>query len=90
MKAELMPIQQMVELFLQQLNVIVANPDSDLIEEGLLDSLLLVELIVHLEEQYGIAVQLDDLELDHFRSLSRLTEFIVTSRAGGNGHHELS
>jgi len=85
MKAEPIPIEQMVELFLQQLNVIVADPDADLIDEGLLDSLMLVELIVHLEEHYGISVALDDLELDHFRSLSRLTQFIVASRAGGDG-----
>jgi acyl carrier protein len=89
-KAESVPVEQMVEVFLEQLNVIVADPDTDLIEEGLLDSLMLVELIVYLEEHYGIAVALDDLELDHFRSLRRLTQFIVASRTGGNGHHELS
>lgn len=84
MNAQPIPVNQMVELFLEQLNVIVADPDTDLIEEGLLDSLMLVELIVHLEEHYGIAVELDDLELDHFRSLRRLSEFIVASRAGGH------
>jgi methoxymalonate biosynthesis acyl carrier protein len=89
-KAESIPVEQMVALFLQHLNVVVADPDTDLIDEGLLDSLMLVELIVHLEEHYGIAVALDDVELDHFRSLRRLTQFIVASRIGGNGHHGLS
>lgn len=74
-------IEHMVQLFLLELNLDVPDPDTDLIEEGLLDSLMLVELIVHLEDRYGIEVSLDDLELDHFRSLRRVSQFIATAKA---------
>ncbi|MFU8817107.1 MAG: acyl carrier protein [Pseudomonadales bacterium] len=74
-------IEHLVQLFLLELNLDVPDPDTDLIDEGLLDSLMLVELIVHLEERYGIEVSLDDLELDHFRSLRRVSQFIAASRS---------
>jgi methoxymalonate biosynthesis acyl carrier protein len=81
MNGEPAPIEQMIQLFLYELDVDVSDPDVDLIEEGLLDSLMLVELIVHLEDRYGIVVALDDLELDHFRSLRRVSQFISTARS---------
>jgi methoxymalonate biosynthesis acyl carrier protein len=81
MNGEPSPIDQMIQLFLYELDVDVQDPDVDLIEEGLLDSLMLVELIVHLEDRYGIVVSLDDLELDHFRSLRRVSQFIATARS---------
>jgi len=74
-------IEHMVQLFFLELNLDVPDPDTDLIEEGLLDSLMLVELIVHLEDRYGIEVSLDELELDHFRSLRRVSRFIATAKA---------
>jgi methoxymalonate biosynthesis acyl carrier protein len=83
MKAEAIPVEQMIQLFLHALNVDVPDPDTDLIEEGLLDSLMLVELIVHLEERFGVVVSLDDLELDHFRSLRRVSQFVAASTTTG-------
>jgi methoxymalonate biosynthesis acyl carrier protein len=81
MKAEPLPVEQMIQLFLHALNVQVSDPDTDLIDEGLLDSLMLVELIVHLEERFDVVVSLDDLELDHFRSLRRVSQFVAASRS---------
>jgi acyl carrier protein len=80
MNAEASPIEQMIQLFLCELDLEVPDPDTDLIEEGLLDSLMLVELIVHLEDRYGIEVSLDDLELEHFRSLRRVAQFVTAAR----------
>jgi acyl carrier protein len=88
MNAAQQPVEQMSQLFLRVLNVRVPDPDTDLIEEGLLDSLMLVELIVHLEERYGIVVSLDDLELDSFRSLRRVSEFITAARANLENLHK--
>lgn len=67
-------------LFRNSLNIEVSSRDTDLIEEGLLDSLMLVDLLMYLERDYRIAVGLDDLELDNFRSISAIESFIDARR----------
>jgi len=45
-------------------------------ESGLLDSLMLVELMSGLEEQFGINISFDEVEIDNFRSARRIAEFV--------------
>lgn len=63
-----------------RLNLEVPSADTDLLGEGLLDSLALVELIVLLEEEFDVQVALEDLELDHFRSPQAIVSFIAGRR----------
>lgn len=72
---------RLARLFVQQLHLDVPAPDADLLETGLLDSLTLVDLLVHLEREFGLVVQLADLDLARFRSLQAIAEF-VASRNG--------
>ncbi|OLE72269.1 MAG: hypothetical protein AUG05_05725 [Actinobacteria bacterium 13_1_20CM_2_66_18] len=65
-------------LFSEQLNVQVPSVETDLIETGLVDSLTFVEFLAQLEEGFGIQVSLEDLEIDHFRTISRIAGFIAT------------
>lgn len=65
------------ELFKQQLNINVPGRETDLIEEGLIDSLMLVELIMHLERQYGITVAFEDIDLENFKSIKAIEEYIA-------------
>lgn len=52
------------------------NIDDDLIEEGILDSLAIVNLITHLEEEYQIEVEPGEVVVDNIGSIRRLTDFI--------------
>jgi len=45
-------------------------------ETGLLDSLTLVELMSSLEEEFGIHISFDEVEIDNFRSARRIAEFV--------------
>jgi D-alanine--poly(phosphoribitol) ligase subunit 2 len=56
--------------------------DTDVIEEGLLDSLAFVQLLLALEEEFGIKVDLADLELDQFSTVSNIARLVSTN---GNG-----
>lgn len=61
----------------RHLRIAVPSADTDLLESGLLDSLGLVEVIAAIEQQFGIVVDLMDLELDDVRtvdSIGRLVE----------------
>jgi len=63
-----------------------AGASVDLFSGAGLDSLGLVELLLGLEEEFGIDISADDLELDRFRSISAIAAFVVAKLEGRNGH----
>lgn len=67
---------RIAKIFAENLNLVVPSPDTDLFSTGALDSLSFVRLLVHLEREYGVRVSLEDLELDNFRSIKKIAEFI--------------
>ncbi len=66
-----------MELFAADLNVEVPGPDTDLFEAGILDSLKFVELLVRLEDVFGRKFSLEELEIDSFRSVSRIAALVA-------------
>ena len=68
---------QVTELFARRLEVELPAADTDLFEVGILDSLRFVELLAALEESFGVRVSIEELEIDDFRSLSRIAAFIA-------------
>lgn len=64
------------DLLRERLQVEVDDPKADLFESGLIDSLLVVELLVLLEAEFGVQVPMERLELDDFRSLERIAALI--------------
>jgi acyl carrier protein len=77
-------------IFSDKLHIEVASSETDLMQSGLLDSLALVELLFHLEQELGIKITLESLELENFRSIARIAEFIAARSNGcrGNGSAE--
>jgi acyl carrier protein len=59
------------------------DPDADLIEGGVLDSLALVELLFAIERELGIVIPADKLEVERFRTLARLAELVAECRGLG-------
>jgi len=82
--------ERIAEIFADKLHIEVTSPDTDLMQSGLLDSLALVELLFHLEQELGIKIALETLELENFRSIERIAEFIAARNNGygGNGSAE--
>jgi acyl carrier protein len=76
--------QQIGKIFADKLNLTVSSVDSDLFVGSGLDSLTFVELLAQLETEYGITIQLDDLELDNFRSIGKIGNFITQRLNGRN------
>jgi acyl carrier protein len=60
---------------------------SDVIDAGLLDSLALVQLLATLEREFSVSMDLENLDLDDFRTVSSTARFIV-ARTGGSSAHE--
>jgi methoxymalonate biosynthesis acyl carrier protein len=59
------------------LNVLVDSPDADLLEAGLVDSIGLVELILQLEDRFGMDLPMESLELDDLRSINTIADLIT-------------
>ena len=74
---------QLTSLFLEQLNVEVPAPDTDLIETGLLDSMKLVELLVQIEQQFGLRIELEQIEIDDLRSVTGIARMIGAAVPAG-------
>ncbi len=50
---------------------------TDLLESGLLDSLLLMDLIFHIEEAYGIQFDSDHVNPSNFRTIAAIVNFVL-------------
>jgi acyl carrier protein len=75
-------ISQLNALFLDQLNIEVPGPDTDLIETGMMDSMKLVELLVQIEQQFGLRVELEQIEIDDLRSVRGIARMIGNAAPG--------
>jgi acyl carrier protein len=67
---------RLIQFFRDKLEIDVPSPETDLIDTGLMDSLVFVELLFHLEKEWGITISMDILDLDQFRSIASIVSFI--------------
>src|SRR5690348_12458508 len=70
---------ELSDLFANMLHVHVPSPDTDLLATGRLDSVGMVELLLQLENHFGVRAEMDDLEIDHFGSIAA-TASVITAR----------
>jgi len=69
-------INRVSKIFAERLLVEVENPETDLLDSGLLDSMLFVELLLNLEDEFGFQVAMESLDMENFRSISRIAEMV--------------
>jgi acyl carrier protein len=68
-------------IFAERLAIEVESPSVDLLDTGLVDSVTLVELLLVLEEQFGVSLPLEDLEMEDFRSVARIADLVARTRS---------
>ena len=54
--------------------------EQDLFASGSFSSLFALELVMHLESAFGIAIGPDDLKLEHFRTVGAMTDLVLRIR----------
>ena len=54
--------------------------DCDLMSAGIMDSLLLMDLILYVEQRWSVCLSGEDISPQNFRSLADLTTFIHARR----------
>jgi len=69
--------EELAMLFPEALGIDAPAEDADLVEEGVIDSLALIELLFAVERHFGIEIPPDRLEVERFRTVGRLAELVV-------------
>ena len=77
MASDSMTLERVRRLILESLNVVVSTDDTDLIDSGLIDSLALITIIAEIEQEFRLELPLDDLDVEQFRSVRRIAEFVA-------------
>jgi acyl carrier protein len=77
-------VRERVEgLLLERLHVEIQDPNEDLFDVGVIDSLALVELLLAFESEFGVLTTADDLDIESFRSVGRMTAYVMERTADG-------
>ncbi len=55
--------------------------EVDLLRSGYLDSMTFVDLLQRLEREFGVEIQLGDVDLDRFRSIAQIAAHLTAAGA---------
>jgi D-alanine--poly(phosphoribitol) ligase subunit 2 len=67
------------QIFLETFHLDAPAPDVDLVENGILDSFQLVELLVQLEKKFAVQVNIEGLDVEDLRTLERIARMVIAS-----------
>jgi acyl carrier protein len=67
---------KITKLLSEKVLIEASSVETDLVETGLLDSLKLVELMTSLEDEFGITISFDEIEIENFRSVASIAEYV--------------
>ena len=70
--------------FLAEKTNTLVEPGQDLFASGLVSSMFAMQLVVHLEESYDIAVLGPELNLDNFRPVQAMARLVIRLRTGSD------
>lgn len=54
---------------------------EDIFEAGFVNSLFALELVEFVEGEFAVAIEEDDLHIDHFRTVARIASLVERKRA---------
>ena len=60
-------IRAVQDLFLEKLNIRIASTSQDLFQTGILDSSNMVQLLLHMEEHFGLRLPIEEVGADSLR-----------------------
>ncbi|WP_434714980.1 acyl carrier protein (plasmid) [Bacillus cereus] len=69
-------LEQIIQMYIQEHVGIEFNNDTEIFEEGLVNSLFAIQLMTFLEKEFAIKVTMDDLDMDNYKSVNSIGNFI--------------
>ncbi len=52
------------------------SPEDDLLGDGLVDSLGMMRIVSHLEQQYGVVAPPEDVTIENFRTIAAIGRYV--------------
>ena len=72
-----MDVEQVLIGYLSETIDEVVTPDTPLVEDGIIDSMGVLALIEFIEEQYNLDLDLDDLTIENFATITDIKNLII-------------
>ncbi|MEU9076320.1 acyl carrier protein [Kitasatospora sp. NPDC004745] len=69
------------EFILESITESTVGDDEDIFERGLVRSMFVMQLVLFVEQEFGISVTGDDLQFDNFRTVERIDELVTRKLA---------
>ena len=57
------------------------DPDEDLFEAGVLDSMTFLRLLEFLDQRFGVEVHMGDITMDRFNTVNRVVGYLISQGA---------
>jgi len=70
-------VHEIQAFLLEKLSIQVEPIEMDLLEAGVLDSVAQVNLLLHIEEHFGLRLPMETLEIDSFRSVANIADLVA-------------
>lgn len=77
-------IERLGAVFVESFHIEVPSSDTDLLETGILDSFQFVELLYELEQHFGFRINIDNIDMDDLRTLTRIARLVAANGEGAD------
>jgi methoxymalonate biosynthesis acyl carrier protein len=74
-------VRKTLTTFLEARTRAVWTPTADLFESGAVTSLFAMELVVHIEQTFGVTIEGDELNLENFRTIGAMSDMVSRLRS---------
>jgi methoxymalonate biosynthesis acyl carrier protein len=82
-------VEHSLMVFLRNsLSIDLQSSEHNLWDAGIIDSLMVVDLVLYIEQAFNISTALEDLDIENFATVSRMADFVASRRLElgyGNG-----
>src|SRR5437868_12862454 len=73
--------REVQELFMEKLNIRVESANQDLFQSGILDSTNMVQLLLQIEERFGLRLPIEEVGAESLRSLDSMARLVSSFRS---------
>jgi len=74
-------IRAVQDLFLEKLNIRIDSTSQDLFQTGILDSSNMVQLLLDMEEHFGLRLPIEEVGADSLRSVDSIAQLITRCKS---------
>lgn len=67
---------RVAQILERRLGIRVPDSDANLFAAGVLDSLSFINLLLHLESEFGIVISLEQLDLEQLNTVNRIAAYV--------------